>query len=151
MNRKREEAKRGFTLIEIIVAMVIISLLGAGIFATVSFSKRVAVRAQQNTIAISHIESLLSELKHMGAGELVATASVSDQPDGPLNCSGFKYCQEMNELGGRMVGRVVAKVENPFEDQGTEDFKEIEVTAVWDDPILKMRRTESVYTTVYQE
>lgn len=150
----------GFSLLEIIVSLVILSALAAGIFSTVHFAKRVSIQAQQKAIAVSYIESRLSELKSIGADKLDESKDV-DRPDvvdlaliQSGSCVGIEggkespYCVPINEFNGRMKGLVMAKVSD---DPSSFGFKQIWVVAKWIDftlPGHNRIRTESAVTGV---
>ena len=72
--------RRGFSMVEVITATVIVSVLAAGIFATTSFSKRMDVTVQQKLIAMSKVEEQMNNLKQQGVAALppVTTASTGD-------------------------------------------------------------------------
>ena len=156
--KDREEL--GFSLLEIIVSLVILSTLAAGIFATVSFAKRVSIQAQQKAIAVSLIQSRLNELKSEGAADLIKEQSVEDLNTitNQLIISGTcppgkatPYCVSIDEFGGRMKGVVAVKV---TPDASDPRFKEVLVTAKWVDftlPGSSRIRTESAVTAINPE
>ena len=151
--------KTGFSLLEIIVSLVILSTLAAGIFATVSFAKRVSTQAQQKAVAVSLIESRLSELKSKGAANLDPVKSVQDPlgvaalttcPECP-GCSNEEkllYCEPINEFNGRMTGLVMANVADDPSSPGSQFI--VLVVAKWTDFTVSGNRirTESAVTVM---
>jgi prepilin-type N-terminal cleavage/methylation domain-containing protein len=153
----RAIGKRGFSLLEIIVSLVILSALAAGIFATISFAKRVSIQAQQKAIAVSMIESRLNDLRSKVAAKV--TLNSGDSVNDPLGMNDLgiissgdcaqaeggkplPYCEEIDEFNHRMRGLVMAKV------SGT-TFQEVLVVAKWIDFTIPGRiRTESAVTAI---
>lgn len=136
-NDDRRTTNGGFSLLEIIVAMVILSLLGAGLFATVSYSKRMAIRNEEKLTALSLIEEKLGELKKEGARNLTVTETVTPKPLAPL-------------LNGEMTTTIA------YGESSTtppENFKEVTVKVEWRDRWLgagDSNRNESISTVFYQ-
>lgn len=140
--------RKGFTLLEVIVATVIIGILAAGIFATIFYSKRMSIRAQEKAIAVSLIEKVMSELKHIGAEELDATptAELTD-PEAPCNSPAaeakpWEGCV-VKEFGGKMNGVLTVDIKEASEG---ETAKNVKVSVTWTDRSLNVPRTESAVT-----
>ena len=68
----RDFKKRGFSLIEVIVATVIISVLAAGVFAATSFAQRAQFKAHDRFVALSILERKLNELQLMDISDVVS-------------------------------------------------------------------------------
>ena len=121
----------GFSLIEVIVATVIIGLLSAGIFATMSYAKRVAIRSEQREIALSLIEARMNELKQKKASELLVTAAVALDPS-IIGCFSSD-CKPVEVLGnGNANGFLNTVITQP--DPNDERRKEVSVRLDWTDP-----------------
>lgn len=153
---KRHDVKKGFTLTEVVVALVIISIAAIGIFATLSHTKRATVAGQQKAICVLLLESQMNELKRIGAVGLTHDDSMADvalTDDDIKNgvCPAGKpehYCRAINESHGQMRGLLVAEIHQP--NPADENFKEALVTAVWFDAI-GIKHSESVLGTVMKE
>lgn len=99
------ENQRGFSMVEVITATVIVSILATGVFATTSLSKRTDVTAQQKLIAMSKVEEQMNILKRKGS------LAVTLPPSGD-SCPSFSHppCQSLTcscvsgELNGTMNG-----------------------------------------------
>ena len=164
MNGSRSD-KRGFSLLEIIVSMVIILTLAAGIFATVSFAKRVSIQAQQKQMVVSFIESRLAELKSKGASNLDPAVDVDDPSifktlgQVSAKCAGNGmhdrksnpsdiYCESISEFGDRMKGMVMATISCPELLAGMTcdkavEYKSVYVLARWIDFTVSPNRVRS--------
>ena len=147
--KDREEL--GFSLLEIIVSLVILSTLAAGIFATVSFAKRVSIQAQQKAIAVSLIQSRLNELKSKAADLIVVdqtTATDNQVRTGICPSGESDYCDQISEFNNQMKGLVMVKV---TDDNDAPPLKIVLVVAKWTDftlPGSSRIRTESAATSM---
>jgi len=82
---KRDE--RGLTLVEILVAAVLLGFIAVGLFATFDVSARLAVAARQQTKAVNLAQGKLEELRAVPYGDL---NSIPPQPFEPA-VNGFTY------------------------------------------------------------
>ena len=128
---------RGLSLVEIIVSLVLVSLLAAGIFSAISYSKRASIRAQEKMIIIALAEKKMNELKSGGVPAL---------PQGTVS-----ECINGTAPGCRAVqGVPVGSLETVVHDTDDTNLKEVKVTFSWTDRLGALR-TESIVTAMYQE
>ncbi len=132
----------GFSMVEVITAMVIVSVLAAGVFATTSFSKRMDVITQQKLIAMSKVEERMNSLKHQGAASLAATLDVTPPPDQSNLCYSNNCTPNISELNGTMKVSVSTIVKAVPADPNA---KEVIVRADWKDSLGAVR-TQSAAT-----
>jgi prepilin-type N-terminal cleavage/methylation domain-containing protein len=131
-NKNPCPSKRGFTFVEVIVSLVVLTALAAGIFATVSYTKRMSLRAEEKTVAISLVEKKLNELKDNGASGF-----------DPVVGSPTPYTQVESILGLLTNGTRTTSVTEP-----ETNLKEVLVTVTWTDK-LGQTRSESAVTAIY--
>ena len=127
------ERRSGFSLLEIMASLVILTILAGGIFATVSFSKRMAIRAEEKLIASSLVEQKLNELRQKGAVNVPSGTSAAS-------------------LGSALSGGTITTVVTPplaVGDPNREKLKEVMVTVSWTDR-FGQERSESAMTVLYQ-
>lgn len=73
------EQKQGFTIVEVVVASLLITLLGAGVFRTAIFSQRITYSNAQRQAAFGLAKAKTEELKGVGYDELDARYGSSQQ------------------------------------------------------------------------
>ncbi len=73
-----ERNSSGFTLIEVVISMLIISTLAVGALGTVFYARRSAGTAQQKMIAMHLLEKKLSDIKTSTAVPAVGTGTPED-------------------------------------------------------------------------
>jgi prepilin-type N-terminal cleavage/methylation domain-containing protein len=83
---KRDE--RGLTLVEVLVAAVILGIVAVGLFATFDVSGRLAMAARQQTKAINLAQEKLEELRGIRYGSL---DDIIPPKDFEPPVTGFKY------------------------------------------------------------
>lgn len=71
----------GFTMLEVMVSVVIISAVALGVMGTVLYTKRASSITQQRMIAIQLIDKKLNEVKSDGTRALVLNAAGSVFPE----------------------------------------------------------------------
>jgi len=130
----------GFTLVEVIVSMVLISVLAAGIFVTISQNKRVSMRLQQKAIAAALVDQRMNELKRFGARDLTVTGPPASGANAACISSD---CVQISELANGFRNTAITSPE-----PGNERIKEALVRVDWTDPRGAVM-TESAVTYLY--
>src|SRR3989338_1970083 len=146
--------RAGFTLLEVITATVILAILAAGIFSTLSFSKRMAIRAHQKMIAISVIEAKLNELKLKGPREIDVTSVPAGGASELCTSSDcvrlndpVKFNPPINDLDSPTI-EAVRNTEIRQPDLNNPGVKEVRVSVSWRDT-RGAPMTEAVVTYLY--
>ncbi|MBI1977906.1 MAG: type II secretion system protein, partial [Candidatus Omnitrophica bacterium] len=134
----------GFSMVEVILALVIISVLASGIFATISFSKRMSIRSQDKAIAVSFVEKKMNELK---AGGLPNNGTIEEEVSWGEPTASLSFLDPTSG-GTTTIGTLTTQVtDTPPADP---KMKEVKVTLQWNDR-LGAQRSESAVTVLYQE
>ncbi len=74
-NRRKRVKDAGLSMVEILVALVVVSTVAVGILAVTSYAKRSSAVLQQKMVAIHLIDKKFSELKKKSGEEAPATPS----------------------------------------------------------------------------
>ena len=129
---------KGFTLVEVIISTVIIGILATGIFAMVSYSKRMSIRTQQKAAAVSIVEKKLNELRSGGVSSLPTVGVHPDPVPVVISTAG----------ASTTTGVLTTTVQDATPPDPR--MKEVKVELNWGDP-FGAQRTESAVTVFYQE
>lgn len=134
--------EKGFSLVEVITATVILSVLAAGIFAMSSFAKRMDIATQQKIIAMGRVEERMNQLKQQGASAL--PISTDTAPAGTTLCySTGSNCVSYSELNGTMNLFISTIIKNTV--PADPNAREVFVRADWAD-LLGVIRTQAAAT-----
>jgi len=154
--RKLSKQQRGFTLTEVIVAGVILSLLLATALSIYPLSKRWFERAHYQLIAVQYARNVFERLleEDFSSNLLTEGTHNKDSADTPdiisITEGEFKY--EYDEGGNRIdkfnADRYYEVVDNTWD---TTNIKEIKVTVEWDEPDTKQRKTESIIDVIVEQ
>ena len=119
------QSKTGFTLLELLMAVVVINLVALGIFATLWFSKRISTTGGEREIAMSIVEAKMNALKQTGAKNLVVTGP--RQSGAAASCIS-STCEAVAGLSQGVVSTVITAPE-----EGNDQVKEAKVQVNWVD------------------
>lgn len=145
----------GFSLLEVIVSLVILSVVALGALAAMSQGKYGTMGGQDKLIAMHLVEEKLNELKEKGADELIINQNpkIINRNTVEAGAEDYKYVEQLEELSYEEAE------ENPptmnvkisyASDPSDEKFKAIETWIEWRDRTSNLKK-ESVMTMVYQE
>lgn len=100
----RADREAGFTLIEVLVAAVILALAALAVFGTLTAATRNAQRAQATQVALDKAQEEMEKLQALSYSELALTTTPENVPD-PLNpnyrISGDDFAVKREPLGER--------------------------------------------------
>ena len=71
MKRMKRISERGFSMLEIVMAIILFAILAVGISTTTSYAKRAQVRGLEKMTAIPLLEKEMNQLRQQGARSLV--------------------------------------------------------------------------------
>lgn len=129
------QKNKGFSLIEVIIATVIIGILAAGMMSLISYSKRMSIRAQQKAAAVSIVEKKLNELKTQKPADLVI--GQTEDPNIVISSGSMT-------TPGKLITTITSG--SPPDPK----MREVKVELQWKDP-LGADRSETAVTLFYQE
>ncbi len=99
----RENSLRGFSLLEVIVAMLVLSLIAAGMFGMFVGGRGFVIRAGHKTEAINLAQDKIEEFKSMIFGDINPTGS----PDAETEFSGGISAERSWTVGNIAEGKKV--------------------------------------------
>lgn len=109
-NSKR--ATRGFSLLEILVSIVILTVLATGFLGTAVYARKKMETGNQRMIAASLLQKKITEFRIQGAENLAVVTNASERAEELYN------------------GVLVWTISMP--EAGNENWKEVVLTAGWD-------------------
>jgi prepilin-type N-terminal cleavage/methylation domain-containing protein len=125
--------KKGFTLVEIVVSMIILALLSAGVFSTAMSSRYLVNRSKRRVIAIELAKLAMEELqKNIGLGtpnySLITAGSSTwfNVTGSPFTVNGMTYIVEMRS-GPSMI---------PTGGVGPPDYRPVTVRVRWNETTI---------------
>ena len=131
----------GATLLEIMVAMVILALLASGVFGALVFSRRTMTSSSARLLALSYAEQVAEELRtEIGSNSLNVAHPARDLPGGNLMSSLSSPTRTYTIRNGKFdaAGAIVWEPGldargQPINDTNY-DFKEVRVNVTWQQP-----------------
>ncbi|MDP2938963.1 MAG: type II secretion system protein [Candidatus Omnitrophota bacterium] len=120
--------KKSLTLVEIVVAMVILSASVTGLFATFVSGRRIAERAKRRLIAINYARQIAESLKSAVRQDTYDT--------GDLGCGVFP-CNQVSPIAspsGLFNPLNIYRIENIL--VGSVNMRKVTIKVTWDEPPL---------------
>lgn len=134
----------GFTLLEIIVAMLIISTLTAGILGSIIYADSIVREAALKIMAVNYARSALDKLNNYVAADYATLVTsfpdlATDNLIDPLSAgdhdstTNLAICGLPAEYNGDLTYTVIDRDIDAIANNGNE-YKEVTVTVSWDKP-----------------
>lgn len=133
--------KKGFTLLEVLVASLILAVVGSGIAGVYIMEERLFVRTLHRLEAVNYARSALEELLALTGGDLEVALKVGDHTD-PEICD-LPDGQFKERFKGALSYRV-----DEFQVSETTNAKRIEVIVKWQEKFPKKEDRKETLVTV---
>ena len=135
MSNSALQQKQGFTIVEVVVASLLITLLGAGVIRTAIFSQRVTYSNAQRLAAFGLAKAKTEELKGVGYSELDTRYGSSQQ----------EIDLDLINLGGVNQKILPATRSTTLQDVTSPQRKLITVTVSWEFQGRQLSETVQVF------
>lgn len=128
-----KSVKKGFTLVEVIVALVIVLLTAAGIFASFITAKRYVLRSNHRIVALNFARQKTEDLRRL----LGQNRWNQDLPAGLNPADWSSYESLPGEFGARWLAKRRYKIE-PVEDPPgvPREYRRVTVEISWNEATL---------------
>lgn len=129
--------KRGFTLIEVIISALILSIAVAGVLYVFSIEKGVVARMGRQVIALEEARKPLESLKNeVGADQWPGTSD-ADALFAGTGTYTHNFTVNHSQLFNPSGRYVVEDIDLDSPPDGYPDYKRVTVTVDWDEPTEK--------------